>query len=64
VTLPLRFAVALAVELLKLFENVEVADPPLLAATPPMAEAVASPELWLLLSVLVFVVVLVVELVL
>jgi hypothetical protein len=44
-TLPLRFAVALAVELLKLFEKVDVAVPPLLAATPPMAEAVASPEL-------------------
>jgi hypothetical protein len=66
VTLPFRFAVALAVELLKLFEKVDVAVPPLLAATPPTAETVAAPELWLLLSVLVvvFVVVFVAVLVL
>jgi hypothetical protein len=59
VTLPVRFAVALADEVLKLLEKFEVAVPPLLAATAPVS--VAAPELWLLLSVLVvvFVVVLV-----
>jgi hypothetical protein len=58
-TVPVTFAVALASEWLKLFEKVDVAVPPLLAATLPLAEAIASPELWLLLSVFVVVVVVV-----
>jgi hypothetical protein len=56
-TVPVTFAVALASEWLKLFEKVDVAVPPLLAATLPLADAVASPELLLLLSVFVVVVV-------
>jgi hypothetical protein len=57
-TLPFRFAVALADEVLKLFEKVDVAVPPLFAAVAPMADAVAAPELWLLLFVFVVVLVL------
>jgi hypothetical protein len=46
-------AVAVAVEVLKLFETLDEAVPPLLAEAAPMAEAVDPPELLLLLSVLV-----------
>jgi hypothetical protein len=51
-TEPVRVEFDVAEEVLKLFEKFAVAVPPLLAAAAPAEDAVASPVLLLLLSVL------------